>query len=172
LLSLRLRHISEESPDPIRQWVARNEELARYDAPGLNNPSARFQKRCGTRIAIVPGGGDLSGGKFETLENSPRIASMRGTIGAVAHRWPHLPSHGALCGVCGNALRPKLGCESASPSAQGRFAYIQPLAVFANRSHDQVHVWVVLVSVQDHEVSVFKRKLLACKVSACGKKLF
>jgi hypothetical protein len=169
LLSLRLRHVSQEFPDLIRQRIAGVEQLVRYNTPGLDYLSACLLQLCSARVAVPSRDVRLPSNALEALASSPRIPALRRAIDPVAYRCSHLSSHGPLSGICRDALSPQLRRKATPPPTKGRLAYLQPLAVLADRFDDQVHVRMVLIGVQDHEVAMFEREFLACEVSACGE---
>src|SRR6185437_10407107 len=99
----------------------------------------------------------------------PQLATLRRTIDPVAHWRPYLATHGPLSGICRDPLCPQLYSKLAPPTAQGRLAYVQASAVLTDRLDDQVHVRVLLISVQNHEVAMLEREFVACEVPAGGQ---
>jgi hypothetical protein len=148
LLSFSLRHSPEKSPDIVCERVTGDEQLARYDTPGLDDLSARFLKGCGTRIAVARRAARLLGNELEALANSLRLTAKCRAVQPIPHGWSGLAAYSALSGIGGDSLGPQLRRKVTPPSTEGRFADVQTLALLADRFDHQVHVWMLLIGVQ------------------------
>jgi hypothetical protein len=90
----------------------------------------------------------------DTLANGSGYATVLRSIDRVASL-PFVPtSYRTRCRVSGDSLLPHQPCEVLAPGTQHCLVDVQPLPVFAFGFDDHMDVWVLLVGVQDHRVSM------------------
>src|SRR5450432_3785412 len=91
----------------------------------------------------------------------PRRTSPDCAIDRVLERAARLPAHRPLRRVGWHALSSQLLGKARSPFAQRCLSNVQALPVFALRFDDQVHMWMLLICVQDEGVTMLKRELFS-----------
>ncbi|MGB6605012.1 MAG: hypothetical protein WBE65_12045 [Steroidobacteraceae bacterium] len=86
-----------------------------------------------------------------------------GLVSGRRHRLLALTAGRSRSGVRGDALIPHHLGEILAPLSQHGFVDVEAPTVDALGLNDQVHVWVLLVSMECHGVAVLRPELLACK---------
>ncbi len=157
---------------PAQHKFALSLQLVSYVVPALDDCRSGFEQLGARRIGCRFAAGKFADHVIESLAQCVRLSPCLGPVEHVLGRSLGLASHGPRCGI-GVDSEPThlLGKVLAPLPEHGLIDMKASPAVLAFGFDDQVHMGVVLVSVQHHGVSVHGAELLAGESPRRGQHL-